>query len=231
MITELLIDPASPKTDAGDEYIELYNPNDQDVNLAGYTLRTGSNFHDYYILPAQTLMAGQYAVFYSSITHLGLTNAGGAAQLLDPTGVVLSLTQTYGQAKSDIAWGLFDGSWKWTTELTPAAANVLAEPEAAADAVKVSTAKATTSAKKATATAPKTTKATKEPVAKNATTKTALAAVKDVIPPSSTGSWLIIGLATLTIGYAIYEFRTDLQNRIYLTRRKLAAWRANRPRP
>ncbi len=233
MITELLVDPASPKTDASDEYIELYNPNDQDVNLAGYTLRTGSNFHDYYILPVQTLAAGQYAVFYSSTTHLGLTNAGGAAQLLDPAGVLVSQTQTYGQAKSDTVWGLFDGVWKWSTELTPASFNVLAEPEAAnvsAAEAKAAITKAAAVKKPATTTPKTTTKVAKEPAPKKSTATATFASIKDAIPQSSTGRWLIIGLATLTIGYAIYEFRTDLQNRIYLARRKLKAWRANRPR-
>jgi predicted extracellular nuclease len=234
LITELLIDPASPKTDASDEYIELYNPNDQDVDLAGYTLRTGSNFHDYYILPTQTLAAGQYAVFYSSTTHLGLTNAGGGAQLLNPAGTAVSQTQTYGQAKSNVAWALFDGLWKWTTELTPAAANVLAEPEVlTAASLKTTNAKEST-AKRTTVKPPKSStksaKSTKAPAAK-ASSKTAFASVKDIVPQASLGQWLIIGLATLTIGYAIYEFRTDLQNYIYLAQRKFAAWRAHRTRP
>lgn len=229
IITELMIDPASPKSDSRDEFIELYNPNDQDVDLAGYTLRTGSGFRDFYILPSSLLLSHGYIVIYSSASHLGLTNSGGAAQLLDPAGVAVSQTETYSAAKSNQVWGYFDGVWKWTLAVTPGTDNVLEEP--AVKDVQAASAVKTKVAPKVTKKSPKSTVKAAKPVAKkSAAPKPTLASLGNAVPKASNGAWLIIGLATLTIGYAIYEYRTDLQNRIYLARRKLSAWRANRPR-
>src|SRR5687768_15375184 len=43
-ITELLPNPAPPATDADDEFVELYNPNDEIVDISGYKLQTGNSF-------------------------------------------------------------------------------------------------------------------------------------------------------------------------------------------
>ena len=40
-ISELLPNPAGTGNDATDEFIELYNPNDQPFDLSGFVLQTG----------------------------------------------------------------------------------------------------------------------------------------------------------------------------------------------
>lgn len=40
-LSEFLPNPGSPQTDANDEYIELYNPNDKRFDLSGYALEVG----------------------------------------------------------------------------------------------------------------------------------------------------------------------------------------------
>ncbi len=236
-ITELLVNPASPQTDANDEFIELYNPNSNDVDLNGYTLKTGSNFHDYYILPAQTITAGSYAAFTSSQTHLSLTNSGGAAELLDPAGGVVDQTALYPAADEGLSWALINDEWQWTLQQTPSEENVLvALPEKAAtskpqvtksSSKKKTTAKVTAAkVKKAASVKPKTT-------SKRATTK----ATATTTPPSNlvnaTGvlptKWLILGALALTMGYGLWEFRHDLQNYLQLARRYFRARRKDRP--
>jgi len=229
-ITEVLPDPASPLTDANDEFIELYNPTDTSVNLQGYTLRTGANFRSFYVVPDLSLAPGAYVALYSSQTKLSLTNSGGAVKLLDPSGVEVDITSAYGAALVGQTWARFDDGWHWTLQTTPGRANELVASAALGAATTTKAKRATTpkaAAKKATAkkaAAKKTTKPrTKKPKATKAKTTTQVAGVNTLQP----ASWLLIGLTVLTIGYAVYEFRHDIQAWYYRLRRYPTSRRKN----
>ncbi len=231
-ITELLVDPVSPLTDAKDEFIELYNPNSAAINLKGYTLRTGANFHDFYIFPDTTINAGAYLAVYSSQTKLSLTNSGGAAQLLDPTGVVVSQTDDYTDTPPGSSWSNFADGWQWTLQTTPGTGNIAVQPllkvpappgSSSAAAAKPKTvtsksAKAATTAKSATAKLAKASGSTVNPVAP---------LVQLTASPLS--KWLLIGAGAFTLAYGIYEFRHDLQNYFFLVRRYVSTRRKIRP--
>lgn len=235
-LSELLINPASPLTDAKDEFIEIYNPNSQPVSLNGYTLRTGSDFHDYYVLGEVNIAPNDYYTVYSSDSHLSLTNSGGAAQLLDPTGAVVSQSDNYEAAPDGQSWALIDGSWQWTLQTTPDRPNVLVKPivdlTATGSTAAASTKKTTSTAAKSTkTTAPKstTTKVAAAKTTKPSTAKEVSSAVA-AATESKTGRWLLIGALVITIGYGIYEFRYDLQNFYYLGKRKFGLGRTAGPR-
>jgi hypothetical protein len=218
-ITELFIDPESPLSDDQDEYIELYNPNPVAIDLTGYTLKSGSNFHDYYNLPAVSLDPGAYMSLYSSQTHLSLVNSGGAAELLDPVGGLVDQTPEYEGGHTGESWAKFDSGWSWTLQTTPDNSNILVQPLVSAGSAKLATTK---TAKKVSVVKPKTSKvsAPKKPKSTKAkTVKTKVASAFQTKPRDfkPTG-WLIIVLGALTMGYAIYEFRYDLQNIYYRAR-------------
>lgn len=83
-ITELLPDPASPLTDANDEFVELYNNSPVAATLVGYTLQTGANYtYSYKFTDTDVVPAYGYAAFYSSATKLALSNTNGGARLLN----------------------------------------------------------------------------------------------------------------------------------------------------
>lgn len=234
-ITEAFPDPASPLSDAADEFIELYNPNDQPVNAKGYVIRTGSSFKSFYTIGDVVIPANSYMSFFALTTHLGLTNSGGAVQLLDPLGNILDVTDAYGPAKTGQSWADINGSWMWTLEPTPGAANILSTPVATTKATTTTKAKATT---KKAATKPKTTKAKAAKKTSKATTKktktkapkTSIAAATSAIAePSPLARWLLIAAGCFTILYAIYGFRHDLFNYYIKTRTNLATWLQSRP--
>lgn len=172
VINELFVDPAAPLTDSKDEFIELYNPGSSAINLTGFQLKTGTNFHDSYTLPAATIAPGGYQVYYSSQTKLSLTNTGGAAELLDAKSNLVDESATYDGSLTGLSFSRFGDDWQWSTTLTPGASNVLTAPSATADAAtkpsKVSTAKKI-STKTIKATKVKAPKATKTGAATNLT--------------------------------------------------------------
>ncbi len=204
-LTEVFPDPASPLTDASDEFVEIYNPNADPVDMGGYELRTGSNLGNSVTLASAVIPPGGYGAVKSDDTTLTLSNEGSNVQLLDPSGVQLDLI-AYGTAKTGQSWMLDDGSWVWTTTTTPGSANVLTIDNgtpAASKAVKTTKAKAVKAAK------------ISSPKVKGAAIKKTSAGNAPLVASTSTpgnNRWLLFVLAGLTIGYIIYEFRYDLRN-------------------
>jgi hypothetical protein len=213
-ITELLPNPDGSGTDDTDEFIELYNPNQAPFHLVGFTLEAGNTIKHKYIFPDGTILPPQsFTAFYSADTGLSLSNTSGQADLLDPLGTQIAHTDAYGVAKDGQAWALADGVWYWTGQLTPNAANV----------VKQTTATSTGKAAKKT-TAVKGASTTKS-IANNGATGSASAAS---IPPapSPIHPAILAAVATLAVGYGVYEYRHDLGNRLHQFRRNRALRRA-----
>lgn len=228
MITELLPDPATPALDSRDEFIELFNPNAEDVDLDGYVLQSGSDFRDYYVLPAMIIKAGGYLTLFSAETHMSLTNNGSGVRLLDPNGSLSAQAGDYSKAETGASWSLIDGSWSWSLAATPSADNVLTELEKPAPKTGTVTSTKKTTKPKVTTTKPKSTKVAKAPTAKKtpatktkATSKSASPLVAAVSSPSS--FWLLTLAGVLTLGLIAYEFRFDLQNYYFLARRKFGS--------
>jgi hypothetical protein len=213
-LSELLPDPAAPLTDAADEYIELYNPNNEPVGLAGYVIKVGHDLGSKYVIKSGVIPADGYFVLKSSLTKLALSNDGSSVALYTPNGAQLGSTVTYPKVGTGNAWANFDGSWSWTAEPTPGAANVAASVEAAAAAA----AAKSKAAKAKAASKPKTTKA--KAAAKPKATKATKTSTKPLLAGATTpgGRWLLYILAGLTIGYIIYEFRYDIRNYYYKLR-------------
>lgn len=213
-INELLPDPATPATDASDEFIEMFNPNDVAVNAAGYRLQTGSSFQNSFTLDDQTVAAGDYIVVYSAQSHLSLTNSGTPVRLLDPNDTVVDNVASYGIAKTGQAWAKTINGWQWTTTPTPGAANIVTQPivvtatPKATNPIKPPATKTVTTTKTAT---PKTTKVTAAKTPK--TTKTATTDSQNPPKQSSSDmtSYVLFGLIGLGAAcYVGYEYRHEI---------------------
>lgn len=123
IINELLPQPA---TSSDDEFIELYNSSDLDVDLINWQLDAGTFIVSTIIKPKE------YRVFKDSEIDIGLTDTGDTTNLIDPNGDIKS-TVSYGKSIRGQSYSKFGDNWQWTTTLTPNAVNVLTIEIAVAD--------------------------------------------------------------------------------------------------
>jgi hypothetical protein len=143
-LSEILPNPASPQTDADNEFIELYNPNSKTFDLSRFMLQTASTSssttHTYHFPDGTTIAAGAFKVFTSAKTHLTLSNSGGQVWLVDPLGTTLDTSSPYGAAKDGQTWVDASGKWQWTLLPTPGSTNKIATPLASSSSNKTATA-------------------------------------------------------------------------------------------
>ena len=203
-ITELLPDPASPVSDVEGEFVELYNPTSTDVDLVGYTLQTGLSFSYSYVFSSLMLPAHTYLALYAPTTKVTLSNTSGGARILAPNGEVIYATETYEKAPTGQSWANDNGTWSWTTTVTPDAANVIT-----VNNVVETNSQATAKSVKAKSTKPAATKSSTKSATKTAasTTYTQPPSDHNALPINP---FVLAGVGILAVGYMIYEYRLDI---------------------
>lgn len=125
ILSELLPDPEG--SDATDEWIELVNTGNTQVNLHAWEIFVGD---DLYAFNDSTKIEGNgYVLLAITTSGLSLNNSGETVTLLDPTGSIMD-TVTYMDAPNGESYSRTEDNWQWTTTPTPAAANVITLDEA-----------------------------------------------------------------------------------------------------
>ncbi len=121
-ITELL--PNTPGVDTGFEFIELYNPHNELINLVGYRLQVGPSYTKEFIFSEGTIKAGEYLVLSDTVTNIVLPNSSGVSlRLIAPDGNTVSSSASYFNADDEDSWSLVDDAWIFTNQITPALPN------------------------------------------------------------------------------------------------------------
>ncbi len=118
IISELLPNPAG--TDTGHEFIELYNPTNDFISLAGCGLQVGGNSQIYHFGNTQ-LSPQQFKAFYDNDTGLTLPNsAGGTVYLLSPALAEISSAAYPANLADDQSYVWLGGTtWHATYAPTP----------------------------------------------------------------------------------------------------------------
>lgn len=226
MLSELLPNPAAPQTDADNEFIELYNPNNTAFDLSGYIIEAGIITTHRYIFPSGTNLSPQsFWALFSTTSGLTLSNTAGKVRLFDPLENVIAESAEYASAKDGQAWLLANGSWQWTNKPTPNAINIVSVPVVkTASTKKTSTipAKKTTKATAKKASAPKAAKSTTAKASsENQKTDTQPIAATTTSNSSPLHPGVLAVIAASALLYGAYEYRFDLAN-------KFARFRNNR---
>jgi len=222
-LSEIFPDPATPLSDSSDEFIEIYNPNSEDVELSGWKLvdESGAEF----IIKNNVITAGSRLAIFVTDSKITLNNTGDSVQLINPNGEVVDESDNYGDAKEGLGWIKSGGLWQWSVGASPGQPNteIYEEVETSAGAAVKNVKKAT---KKASVKKAKSTSKPKTSKVNSGTSKS------NVSPPleetsksknSNLWTWLLVAAGLGTIGYGVYEYRTEIQIRIQKLRAKFGS--------
>lgn len=130
LISELLPNPSEMQ-----EFIELYNPTEHDIDLQNWKLKDASgkthtinNFQLSIQSDNNTIIEpNQYIIIVQDISNIYLNNNGGeSVMLLDPSDNEIDFVAYPDKALKDVAYVLMDdGGWTWANPPTPAAPNIV----------------------------------------------------------------------------------------------------------
>jgi hypothetical protein len=122
LLTELY--PDAPGTDAGSEYIELYNDTGEWLDLRNhyFALESGTKGKP---LPEYRVPTEHHFALSDEMTGLTLPNTTATVYLKSPEGKTLASAQAYSNLDEGIAWALYDGGWHQTRKLTPGSDNII----------------------------------------------------------------------------------------------------------
>ncbi len=122
-LTEVL--PNAIGSDAGNEFIELYNAGDEAVDLTFYNLKIGEDGDKVYSFPVGSIISpGEYRTFSDSEIKFTLVNSSSKVVLTAIGEKIFSDTGKYENPKDGESWALFDGAWEYTNRPTPGDQNL-----------------------------------------------------------------------------------------------------------
>lgn len=120
VLSEVLPNPSG--SDTGNEYIEIYNPTNEDINLAGCSIKVGNSEK-----ALEDIMGPGYLVIYG----ITLPNAaGGQVELISANTEEVVIYPA--DLKDDEAWADVEGTWQITNQPTPGKANLASRVEVVA---------------------------------------------------------------------------------------------------
>ncbi|RWZ79738.1 MAG: lamin tail domain-containing protein [Candidatus Chaera renei] len=213
LLNELLPDPTAPQTDEDHEYVELFNPTADTVDIAGYSIVTGSNWrYKYQFAEGAKILPGGYAAVTSAVSGLRLVNDGSGVRLLDPAGKVIDETN-YPAAKSGQSWSRGPGDWTWSLLPTPGLPNIIQVPAEPAPPAPVAVTAAKKTVKRAPAKKPasRPKASSRTAVAKAAQPPAAQPASIAAQPPNQQINWTVLGAVAGLVGaYGIFEYRREI---------------------
>lgn len=123
-INEILPNPQG--ADETQEWVELYNSNNLNIDLSGWQIQDTSGTTATYTVPAGTqVLANSFLIFKRPDTKIMLNNDEDGINLLTPDKKIADST-TFSKAPLGQSYSKISGSWQWSTILTPGAKNVIA---------------------------------------------------------------------------------------------------------
>jgi len=121
-INEVLPSPEGPDTE--NEFIELFNANNFEVNLSSWKVKDkiGST-KSYSLLENTKIKANGFLVLKSSQTKISLNNSGDGIELIGPNGKIIDSTD-FDKAKQGQSWSKIENNFVWSTQPTPNQKNI-----------------------------------------------------------------------------------------------------------
>jgi len=124
VINEILPAPEGP--DETQEWIELYNTNTFEVDLAGWKIKDAKGTITAYTFGNGKKIAGNgYLLLKRPETKITLNNDEDTVNLLFPNGTIAS-TVSYKEARKSQSYNKTGASWSWSVHVTPGSQNNIA---------------------------------------------------------------------------------------------------------
>lgn len=122
-LTELL--PNAPGSDTGNEFIEIYNPNDFAVDLSLYSLKIGVNGEKSVAFPnGMTIAAGEYRSFNDQQLKFTLVNSMSRVVLMGVDEIIYGDSGIYDSPPDGQSWSFISGVWQYTNRPTQGSSNM-----------------------------------------------------------------------------------------------------------
>jgi len=129
IFNEILPSPEGP--DSENEWIEIFNQNNFEVNLSKWQITDTIGSTKIYTFPEEAKISPKgFLTLSRPTTKITLNNSGDGLNLSQPDGNILD-TVNYEKAPRGQSYNLINSDWAWNTNLTPGVANFIpfAQPE------------------------------------------------------------------------------------------------------
>jgi hypothetical protein len=118
-INELLPAPSS----GNEEFVELYNPTAEAIDISGYLLKDASKTGKYVFPDGAEIKSLDYLVIYKKDFKFALNNSGvESVTLFDPDEKTVSAV-SYSGSKTNVSYNFNGNVWHWSHFLTPSKEN------------------------------------------------------------------------------------------------------------
>ena len=123
VINEILPSPTGP--DKENEWIEVFNFNNFEVNLSNWQIQDTAGRTKTYTFSKGTEIGPQgFLVLSRPTTKITLNNDGDGLSLIQPDGKIID-SVTLGKAPEGQSYNRTDSGWAWSATLTPGSANIV----------------------------------------------------------------------------------------------------------
>lgn len=127
VINEILPSPKGP--DSEEEFIEIFNQNNFEVDISGWKIGDTAGKIMVYVFPEKTKISPKgFLLLLRPETKITLNNDGDGLNLIQPNGNIIDKV-TYEKALLGQSYNKAPSGWFWSITLTPGKTNIIPEKE------------------------------------------------------------------------------------------------------
>jgi len=128
VINEILPSPEGP--DEEEEWVEIFNRNDFEVDLAGWQIQDITGKTKTYAFPKEAKIVPQgFLVLLRPESKITLNNDGDGLNLVNPEGKIIDSISYTEKAPKNKSFNRIENNWAWSSILTPGLSNQIPVPE------------------------------------------------------------------------------------------------------
>lgn len=119
--------PSPEGADEENEFIEIYNKNNFDVDLSGWKIKDMEGVNTTFTIPNNIkILANNFLLFKRPQTKISLNNAKDVLNLILPNNKIID-SVSFIKAPLNQSYNKTDSNWFWSTNLTPNKQNIVSQ--------------------------------------------------------------------------------------------------------